>query len=109
MAAQQTSLGDELNAFASGVLDLLLATEDVKQAKRLRSLLEKAHTRIAQLVEGNVKEATAEYQAATAGVEKANQAIDKATNDLSKTADAIDKIAKAVDLLAKLAKAIGVA
>jgi len=109
MPVDDTTLGEELNAFADGLLALVLETEDLQQKKKLRRQLTDTHKIIAKLVEAHVKDATAEYEAATTGIEGANKAIQKATADLGKTADAIDKIAKGLDFLAKLLKALGIA
>jgi hypothetical protein len=97
------SLGQQLADTGDAIVELILATEDRNEKKKLREQLAIISDTTDKLIRANVNSDTEQYLAVTDSLNAANEKIKAATEDLAKVADSIVQIAKVIETLGKLA------
>lgn len=104
--AKKESLGRQLLATLQDVDNLIEDTNHEERLEELNKVRTKLITRITQLIEANLDNASQEYRDATQSLRKASQACQDAIVGLESVANAITTIATAVDALSKLVAAV---
>ncbi|OQW39849.1 MAG: hypothetical protein A4S08_06435 [Proteobacteria bacterium SG_bin4] len=96
-------LGEQLSRASNLIVDLIEATNDIDQKKKLRNYLTIILDISGKLVDEIINSDTEKYKQANNAFEEANGKIEEAIEDIKKVAETINKIAKAIDLAAKVA------
>lgn len=96
-------LGEQLSRASDLIVDLIEATNDVDEKKKLRNYLTKILKISGELVDKIINSDTEKYKQASKAFEEANVKIKEAIEDIEKVAETINKIATAIDLAAEVA------
>lgn len=101
-----TTIGEQIDTALRGVTDLMLRTADIEQVRALARQQVELSTRMQQLIDRELPEATEQYSAATAALAGANTALAQALEDAGQITAGIEAVAQAVDRVVGLVEVL---